>query len=83
MSKLQAGQRIRVFEVVSSSYSHNCFKIGSHYAEHIDSELANNKYGCQLVNDSKFHDKLGLYIGEVGDLDAAKQVGTLIIKKIK
>lgn len=80
---LEIGQRIRVFEVVRNIYSDNCFKNGRQYAEHIDSDLANNEYGCQLVNDSKSHDRLTLRTDSPFVNNYAKQVGTLIIKKIK
>jgi hypothetical protein len=78
MNTLKLGQRIRVFEVVKSSYSKGCFKVGGHYAEHPNSDLANNKFGAELINDSPYHSKLSIYIK-----DYAKQVGTLVIKKIK
>jgi len=82
MSTLKLGQRIRVFEVVSSNYSADTFKIGGHYAEHPDSVYSGSHYGAELVNDSPTTSKLPLPIND-GTFTYLKQVGTLVIKKIK
>lgn len=81
MSTLKIGQRIRVFEVITSNYSDGCFKIGGHYAEHINSRYSISNYNAELVND-KNTDKLPLPIND-GTFTYLKQVGTLVIKKIK
>jgi hypothetical protein len=74
MSKLQVGQRIRVFEVVrNGSYGGNEI-----YAEHHETDYSHNEYGTDLISEYS-HPLAALHV----NASHMKQVGTLIIKKIK
>jgi hypothetical protein len=83
--KLHEGQRINIFGVSHAAYGDDVFKPGCWYAETVTNPYRDNPYGSDMIGDEPIPDTLDKqYTGWHLNIPSnMKQVGTLIIKKIK